>query len=220
MVNDAPIGPTALGIRLRLARLRAGLTCPDVASKVDLSVRQLNDWENGTTPIGDDELDRLARAYGVSAEELRVPPAPSGRAPSPDRPGSAGTVDAAGAQGDVLAPRRSPPRPAAAAPPAAGPGPVTPPPSAAVRAGEPTPAVGVRALGSDPGEWLGAELKVYREAGAAEGEIVAAQRVFNAMQVFARFVEGERLNTDRLVTQLNVMSKFIRQLLRDRGRAV
>jgi len=53
--------------RLRLARLRAGLSLVKLASLVDLSNRSLSGYENGDTVPSRDALEKLAAALGVEA---------------------------------------------------------------------------------------------------------------------------------------------------------
>lgn len=59
-----------LAVRLRDARLQAGLTQNEVSEALVLGIGQLSKYENGQVVPGLDLLQKLARMYGVSIDYL------------------------------------------------------------------------------------------------------------------------------------------------------
>ena len=59
-----------LGQRLQQLRVKAGLSQPDLAQKVGVSVETLQDWEVDVGEPGSGALSKLAGALGVPQEEL------------------------------------------------------------------------------------------------------------------------------------------------------
>lgn len=61
--------------RLRAVRDERQLSREKVAAKIGSSAKQIERWENGTTPVKRWHLMALAEVYGVSVEELEEPAA-------------------------------------------------------------------------------------------------------------------------------------------------
>jgi transcriptional regulator with XRE-family HTH domain len=70
----------ALGEALRRARDTAGMRQVDVAKKTGIADTQLSDWENARAAPNIFTLQALAKAYGISLDELvrSAPPEPYG----------------------------------------------------------------------------------------------------------------------------------------------
>jgi transcriptional regulator with XRE-family HTH domain len=77
-----------LGERMRLARLRAGMTQEDLGDKLGVTQTAVSYWEGGKRDPGVAELLRIAEAIGVPASRL-LPPEHLGR-PAPEPPVPAG----------------------------------------------------------------------------------------------------------------------------------
>ncbi|MFB7915381.1 helix-turn-helix domain-containing protein [Streptomyces sp. NPDC056061] len=80
----------AMGPRLRTARERHGATLTDVGRATGISPSTLSRIETGRRKPTLEVLLRLAKAYGISLDELAgtAPAAPAGpRTPTPQRPG-------------------------------------------------------------------------------------------------------------------------------------
>jgi transcriptional regulator with XRE-family HTH domain len=84
-----------LGQRLQQLRVNAGLSQPELAQKVGVSVNTLQDWEVDNGEPGSGALSKLAGALGVAEDEL-----------------AAGLAEAQEARAGrvVSAPREKPPR--------------------------------------------------------------------------------------------------------------
>lgn len=67
------------GATLQELRLKSGLSQADLANKAGMSVRTIQGWEQGRRRPRADALLVLAKALGVTMEELLAPPAKSKR---------------------------------------------------------------------------------------------------------------------------------------------
>jgi transcriptional regulator with XRE-family HTH domain len=60
------------GQRLQQLRVKAGLTQPELAQRVGVSVETLRDWEVDVGEPGSGAVGKLARALGVGQDELTI----------------------------------------------------------------------------------------------------------------------------------------------------
>ena len=197
MVRDAAVEPNLLGIRLRLARLRAGLGPADVAKALNTTAEAVLGWETSSDPIPDADLKRVAAMYRVTLDRLQSPEISSGEMPA-------------------VAERRREPAdaPASSLEPGVDRGEsreATPASATEAR----TPPHGRPGYRRDVEAWIEDELQEYRRMGATEAQTVAARRILDGMLAFAKLMETSHLNSERLLTQLNVASIYLRQLLRE-----
>ena len=58
------------GQKIKRLRLAAGYTQQDVSEAVGVTVRTIISWEQGVRVPGGDKIAKLAKALGVSADEL------------------------------------------------------------------------------------------------------------------------------------------------------
>jgi transcriptional regulator with XRE-family HTH domain len=80
-----------LGQRLQQLRVNAGLSQPELAARVGVSVQTLQDWETDSGEPGSGAVDKLAQALGVARDELNAGLAEArvnraGEVPSAPRP--------------------------------------------------------------------------------------------------------------------------------------
>lgn len=197
MVRDAAVEPNLLGIRLRLARLRSGLSPADVAKALNTTPETVLAWETSPQPIPEADLKRVAAAYHVGLDRLNAPEISTGEMPAiaerrhdPILSTTTGTEPARPAESE-------------AAPP------VQPLPESR------TPAHARPGYRRDVESWIEDELQEYRRLGATEAMTVSARRILESMHGFAKLMETSHLNSERLLTQLNVASIYLRQLLRE-----
>ena len=76
------IDSLTLGKRIRQLRSDAQLTLADLASSVGVATSHMSSLENGKREAKLSELQSVARAVGVSLDELLTPTPPSRRASS------------------------------------------------------------------------------------------------------------------------------------------
>jgi len=62
-----------LKIKLKAARVNAGLTQADVAKILNRNKQTIVNWENGVTEIKVSDLLRLSKLYEIPIEYLEVP---------------------------------------------------------------------------------------------------------------------------------------------------
>ena len=62
-----------LKIKLKAARVNAGLTQADVAKILNRNKQTIVNWENGVTEIKVSDLIRLSKLYEIPIEYLEVP---------------------------------------------------------------------------------------------------------------------------------------------------
>jgi transcriptional regulator with XRE-family HTH domain len=62
--------PTEVAERMKLARQLSGTTQEDAARALDVTVRTYARWERGETRGFLGELDRIAKVFGTTADEL------------------------------------------------------------------------------------------------------------------------------------------------------
>lgn len=60
-------------ITLAAARVNAGLTIRDAATRLQISDKTLSNWESGKTAPNTDKLAQLLELYGVPLEVLILP---------------------------------------------------------------------------------------------------------------------------------------------------
>lgn len=198
MVRDAAVEPNLLGIRLRLARLRSGLSPADVAKALDTTPETVLSWEMIPQPIPEADLKRVAAMYRVGLDVLNAPEIATGEM-------------------RAIAERRHDP----IFPATTGSEPTSPPESAAAPAPAQalpesrTPVHARPGYRRDVESWIEDELQEYRRLGATEAMTVAARRILESMHAYAKLMEASHLNSERLLTQLNVVSIYLRQLLRE-----
>ena len=201
MIRDAAVEPNLLGIRLRLARLRAGLSPADVAKALDTTSDTVLAWETDPKPIPEGDLKRVAAMYRVTLDRLHAPELNTGEMPAiaERRREEARSESSAGTDSpDEVIP----------AEPARN--------QSADTAETPrTPARARPGYRRDVESWIEDELQEYRRLGATEAMTVAARRILESMHAFAKLMETSHLNSERLLTQLNVASIYLRQLLRE-----
>lgn len=63
----------ALKIKLKAARVNAGMTQEDVAKTIGRNKQTIVNWENGVTEIRARDLIRLSELYEIPIEYLEVP---------------------------------------------------------------------------------------------------------------------------------------------------
>lgn len=63
----------ALKIKLKAARVNAGMTQEDVAKTIGRNKQTIVNWENGVTEIRARDLKRLSELYEIPIEYLEVP---------------------------------------------------------------------------------------------------------------------------------------------------
>ena len=63
----------ALKIKLKAARVNAGMTQEDVAKTIGRNKQTIVNWENGVTEIRARDLIRLSELYEILIEYLEVP---------------------------------------------------------------------------------------------------------------------------------------------------
>lgn len=78
-------GNPTLGLRLRELRLQRGMTMAGLAERIGVTQPAISQWESGRERPGRDTLQRLAAAFGVSAEALMQPAASATSATEPVR---------------------------------------------------------------------------------------------------------------------------------------
>lgn len=195
MIRDAAAEPNLLGIRLRLARLRAGLSPADVAQALNTTAEAVLGWETSSQPIPEADLKRVAAMYRVDLERLHAPEISTGEMPAiVERRREVPSGNTAPESAEPAASAESAPAPAAESR---------------------TPAQARPGYRRDVESWIEDELKEYRRLGATDAQAVAARRILDSMHSFAKLVETSHLNNERLLTQLNVASIYLRQLLRE-----
>ena len=198
MIRDAAVEPNLLGIRLRLARLRSGLSPADVAKALSTTPETVLSWETSPQPIPEADLKRVAAMYHVGLDRLNAPEISTGEMPA-----------IAERRRDSLAPVATSSEPAVPTEPAA------PPASAESLSESRTPARARPGYRRDVESWIEDELQEYKRLGATEAMTVSARRILESMHAFAKLMESSHLNSERLLTQLNVASIYLRQLLRE-----
>jgi len=198
MIRDAAVEPNLLGIRLRLARLRSGLSPADVAKALNTTPETVLGWETSPQPIPEADLKRVAAMYRVDLDRLNAPEISTGEMPA-----------IAERRHDPIfaAPTVSEPASAPEAAPAPAPEQALP--------DSRTPAHARPGYRRDVESWIEDELQEYRRLGATEAMTVSARRILESMHAFAKLMEASHLNSERLLTQLNVTSIYLRQLLRE-----
>src|SRR5687768_8054079 len=82
MIRDAAVEPNLLGIRLRLARLRSGLSPADVAKALNTTPETVLAWETSPQPIPEADLKRVAAMYRVDLDRLQAPEISTGEMPA------------------------------------------------------------------------------------------------------------------------------------------
>ena len=73
--SPAPAG--VAGLRIREMRLARGLTMAELAARIGVSQPAISQWESGREKPGRDSLQKLARAFDVSLDELHGAPVAS-----------------------------------------------------------------------------------------------------------------------------------------------
>lgn len=199
MIRDAAVEPNLLGIRLRLARLRAGLSPADVAKALKTTPEAVLSWETSPRPIPEADLKRVAAMYRIGLDRLNAPEISTGEMPAIAERRREANVESTAREeresgAEVTEPAES----------------STPTPT------DPRTPVHARpGYRRDVESWIEDELQEYKRLGANDAMSVAARRILESMHSFAKLMEASHLNSERLLTQLNVASIYLRQLLRE-----